>query len=357
MSTSTNAPPVRVIFLDVGQGDSTLVMLPSDGHEVCAILIDCPTGKSRAVTRLLDDLGVTRLELVVITHSDADHSGGIESTLATFMNGRGSVKKARSIGRVAYLLDTATPGSHVRGLHDYLGDLYEGGEVVFVERRLESFTLLDVRVDFIHPDLGTTFHSFGRDINTQSQIMLMEYGKARVLFASDMTQGAWQAIAGRNPVAGDTEGGEDALRANIIKFPHHGAKWPDDTVLYEMLDRVRPTYVVISTGTRNTFGHPRDQVFRVLKRVASVERILCTQATPARCGAANTANFHCAGTIEATIYPHGAGAIAPSPGDHSIRIDKLPNPACQHWRVRDPGRGATNPAHRPPADDGLGLLR
>lgn len=82
---------MTVTFLDVGQGDSTVVALPAgDG-----LLVDCPTGSDHTVVDKLEGASITTLNLVVITHSDIDHAGGVVDVIKSF-NG--------NTLRVAYLI-------------------------------------------------------------------------------------------------------------------------------------------------------------------------------------------------------------------------------------------------------------
>jgi competence protein ComEC len=72
-------------FLNVGQGDSTLIRLPHEVNStISGILIDCPSGQSPLVINAIKSRNITHLALVVVTHSDDDHCGGISDILAGF---------------------------------------------------------------------------------------------------------------------------------------------------------------------------------------------------------------------------------------------------------------------------------
>ena len=73
-------PELSAIFLDVGQGDSTIVSLPDGG----GVLVDCPAGSAPIVVDHLESAQITSLELVVISHSDLDHAGGVVDTIRGF---------------------------------------------------------------------------------------------------------------------------------------------------------------------------------------------------------------------------------------------------------------------------------
>ena len=72
-----NARTLTIAFLDVGQGDSTVVLLPTkDNAIISAVVVDCP-GKTHATADYLHTAGVTHLPWVLLTHTDEDHLGGM----------------------------------------------------------------------------------------------------------------------------------------------------------------------------------------------------------------------------------------------------------------------------------------
>jgi len=83
MSPSLPVPDggaVDVYFLDVGQGDCTLIV---DGDTHSAILIDCPAGRERIVEQHLRALGIDTLHAAILTHWDLDHYGGFLSVVGS----------------------------------------------------------------------------------------------------------------------------------------------------------------------------------------------------------------------------------------------------------------------------------
>jgi len=334
MTAEPQSQVVRITFVDVGQGDCTLIHLPSDEGNERAILVDCPTGQSRTVTRLLDHHRISTLELVVITHSHEDHAGGIRDVLDNFMRRPGVAGRLRAIKEVAYLRDTATPGRAVRHLHDYLADLNDDQPGICTEPRLVTRRYAGTSLQFIHPDLSSSLRAHGCDLNLASQIVLLEHAGVRVLLASDMTESAWARIAERERTTGgeanDSDAAASPMRAHILRYPHHGGEWPRTDALIGMLRVVQPRYIVISAGTRNTYQHPTQQAFDALRAIPSIKRVMCTQATSGQCGANPDEPFHCASHIEITIG-EGRLDVIPSVGEHLVQIRKLRSPSCVPW--------------------------
>src|SRR5689334_17470899 len=76
---------LHVTFVDVGQGDSTLIHLPGTINSgQSAILIDCPAGRSRTILDMLQKHHINRIELIIVTHSDDDHCGGLIDIIGDF---------------------------------------------------------------------------------------------------------------------------------------------------------------------------------------------------------------------------------------------------------------------------------
>lgn len=127
---------VHITFMDVGQGDSTLIRFPSTTEDKRAILIDCPSGKSKHVLDLLKRDKVDHLDLVIITHSDDDHCGGMSDILLGFSD-------IGTIGQVAYVPDSPTnpnqkrPGRGYKRFVRLIVDLHERGKLFWKRPNLD----------------------------------------------------------------------------------------------------------------------------------------------------------------------------------------------------------------------------
>ncbi len=220
------APRPDVWFLDVGQGDAALLrlrggveVLVDGGHEWDA---------SR-LRRTLNALGVDDLDLVVATHPDADHVGGLPELLASFPVGA---------------LVVGPPGSG-DPLEDRLREAAERAGVPLIEAwRGRSLLIGGARLDFVHPPPRPT----GSD-NDRSLAFYLAVGDHRLFFAGD----APARYALEWP----------PRRVEVLKVSHHGAaSGTDETVLR----RLRPRYAWVSVGRHNRFGHPAAAVIEELRR-------------------------------------------------------------------------------------------
>jgi competence protein ComEC len=221
-------PPLglRVTFLDVGQGDATLLEVPGGG-----ILVD--EGPPEAnVAGQLRSLGVRSLSAVVLTHPQRDHVGGAADVLRRL--------------RVGAVLE---PALLVSGReHDAaLAAALRGGVPVLAARAGEVYTIGRLRVRVLWPEgPGAP----GEDPNVNAIVLLVSYGRTDVLLTAD----AESDVTSRLP-----------LRAvELLKVAHHGSADPG---LQEQLSLLRPRIAVISVGADNDYGHPRAETLAALERL------------------------------------------------------------------------------------------
>jgi competence protein ComEC len=280
---SGTAPEHLVVsFLDVGQGDATLLQ-----HGDAAVLVDTgPPGGP--VLRRLREAGVRDLDVLVLTHSSADHDGEADAVLERHRVGLlldGSEPGARSAGAVAAGVLAARRG--VRRVASDAGQLLRAGT-------------LELRV--LAPDREQPA-SAGADPNDRATVLHVRDGAFDLLLTADAESGATAAL--RLP------------RVDLLKVAHHGS---EDPGLPALLRRVRPRAAVIPVGP-NTYGHPHPSTLAALRAVPLVRRTdrHGTVRVHVRAGAL---------AIEAE-HPDGAqgtpSARLPSPGDGRLQA-RLPHP-------------------------------
>jgi competence protein ComEC len=228
-------PPGRltVRFLDVGQGDSTLVQHP-DGT---AVLFDGgPPGAG--VARLLRKAGVERLALVVATHASRDHHGGLVEVMERFP--------------VDALLDGGD-GATDPAFRAVLREA-EGRGV----RRIPATAPLtlhlaggSLRIDLLSP-LPRPPGPAPEDPNPRAAVALVTAGAFDLLLSADAES--------------DTLAPLDLPDLDAMKVPHHGSSDPG---LPELLDTLDPELAAIEVGP-NTYGHPAPSTLNALEK-AGVE--------------------------------------------------------------------------------------
>jgi len=206
-------PPgtLAVTELDVGQGDATLLRPPRGGP----VLVDAGPPGSGLADRLREH-GVERLALVLVTHDELDHAGGLQELLASFPIG------AVAVGRPAPAIAAAARASGTRML-----TVAEGSEVD--RGRLRIDVIWPPRA---HVDRPTV------EANDDSIVLVARFGDWDVLLTGDAEQEATHLDPG--PV-------------DVLKVAHHGS---DDAGLDALLDRSIPRVALVGVGAGNAYGHP-----------------------------------------------------------------------------------------------------
>ncbi len=218
---------LRVTFLDVGQGDSTLVRFPGG----TTMLIDAGGGfgqfnlGQRELFLELARMGILTLDYAVLSHPDLDHGYGF---LGLFDN--------LSIKRFIYNRSFLSDAEPRKLLLDLLKLAQSKGTIVEA-REQESYTSQGgVSLRWLPPQLKTA------ETNDRSLVLQMSYSGHSFLFTGDMEAEAEEWLSGviNEPVT-------------VLKVAHHGSKTSSTD---RLLGKIRPRFSVISAGAQNRYGHP-----------------------------------------------------------------------------------------------------
>ena len=221
-------PPNRftATFLDVGQGDATLLQAPG-GH---AVLIDGgPPGSG--VVDGLRRRGVTALDVVVLTHAQEDHQGGLEEVLdripvRLLLDGGAGARNAAHARIVALALRRGT-----RMVTGAAGAAPRG-------RPAAGRAQPPLRPPGERPDPG-------EDPNQRAIVLVASYAGVRIFLPADAES--------------DVTSGLSLPRVDVLKVAHHGSA---DEGLPDLLQRLHPSASVIEVGAGNRYGHPAPEALR-----------------------------------------------------------------------------------------------
>jgi competence protein ComEC len=224
------APPsdFTVTFLDVGQGDATLVQAPGG----FTALVD--GGPPEAdVESELRARGVTRLQVVVLTHAQEDHQGGLEAVITGFP--------------VDALLDGGHPADGPD--HRRIVALARARAVRVIPAAAgQRFRLgRALRLDVLAPRSALDAPQ-GLDSNLRAVVLHLSYRGLDVLLPADAESELTAGLA--------------LPRADVLKVAHHGSA---DEGLGALLERLRPAAAVIPVGAGNRYGHPHPATLRALR--------------------------------------------------------------------------------------------
>jgi competence protein ComEC len=231
MSATTNAATknMYVHFINVGQGDSIYIKAPN-GEDV---LIDGGNNnQGDDVVAYLKKQKVDDVEIMIATHPDADHIGGLDTVLSAFR-----VEQVYA-PRVSHTTQT---------YKDFLNAVKREGLKIKTAQKGVSLGLKGVSAVFVGPVKSYSTS----DTNDWSAVLKLTYGKKSFLFTGDAEFKS----------ESDMIKSKQNLRADVLKVGHHGAKTSTST---SFLKVVKPTYAVISVG-KNSYGHPTSEVLNRLK--------------------------------------------------------------------------------------------
>ncbi|MBQ8199001.1 MAG: MBL fold metallo-hydrolase [Lachnospiraceae bacterium] len=218
---------LQVHFIDVGQGDATLVI--SGEH---AMLIDAgDDSKGTKVQLYLKNQGIEKLDYLVLTHTDADHIGGADVIISKFDISNvfiGNFPKDNTVYR------------------DLMQALQMKGLTYSTPEAGSTYALGDAFFTTVAPNREYD------DANNFSIGLLLQNGGNGFLFTGDAEEEAEQDILAA---------GFD-IDCDVLKAGHHGSRTSNSKAL---LSAATPAYAVISCETNNSYGHPHAEVLNNLR--------------------------------------------------------------------------------------------
>ncbi|NMB79343.1 MAG: MBL fold metallo-hydrolase [Methanomicrobiales archaeon] len=226
---------LRAYFLDVGQGDSSVILFKDK-----VILIDAgEVDYGDTVVRDLQKLGVEKIDLLVATHPHSDHIGGMQAVFARFP--------------VEKVLDSATPSSS--SLYEKFLDTVDRKNIPYMAAEAGQTIEIDpsLRILVLSPPKG----GLGDDINTNSIVLRISYGTVNLLYAGDATSAAESVMLKTGY----------AMDAQVLKVGHHGSSGSSNAAF---LARVDPDVAVISLARDNPYGHPHKETLERLANAGPV---------------------------------------------------------------------------------------
>jgi competence protein ComEC len=221
---------LTVHFLDVGQGDAAALRTP---HGRWIVIDGGPRipgddAGRRVVVPFLRRQGVDRLAVVVATHGDADHLGGLPAVVDAF-DPEVVLEPGEPLGRPLYL--------------EFLATVESSGARWHAARAGDRIELDGVVLQVLSPD--SVWLRLPIDVNEHGVVLLVTYDDERLLFQADAGLPVEAYLAGR------------VGRVELLKVGHHGSRSATSDA---WLDELAPREAVISVGRRNRYGHPTAEV-------------------------------------------------------------------------------------------------
>ena len=235
-ATAVTDGTIELHMIDIGQGDSILIMTP-DGN----ILVDAGENSTESEDKLksyLDDLGITEFKYVIFTHPDADHIGGGDMIVNTY-----------SIDTVLMEPYSSKYGRETKVYTD-LTTAIATKSVTVIDPSPEDdvYTVGDLRLTILSPtkDYG--------DKNENSIVARIDFGETSVMLTGDAEKKAEKDILATYSTS--------ELDCDVLKVGHHGSS---TSSTQEFIDAVTPQYAIISVGEGNNYNHPNEDTLKRLE--------------------------------------------------------------------------------------------
>lgn len=221
---------LQIVACDVGQGDSILIQRGNS-----QILIDGGPDKS-----VLDCLGRhmpffdNKIELVILTHPQADHYGGLIDVFKQYNIGLFGEYNTISSNKGYEVLKNMVGGLEIPTRH-----LSKGTEI----------HIGLIYLDILQPAEGVN----NKNVNDDGVVTLLKYGNFKALFTADV----------ENEVSDELSKMTEIKNLEYIKVNHHGSR---NGLSENLIKAVMPKYAVISSAKKNSYGHPHVEILDLLNK-------------------------------------------------------------------------------------------
>lgn len=238
LSTAAQSQPLQIHFLDVGEGDSILIVTPNGK----TALIDggnLVTGFRAA--KYLKKKGINELDHLIFTHPHLDHIGGAFFILQ-MLDVKNTYDNGEDLSRIAKSED----------IYRWYDDLVRKSNKYTVLKANDTILLDGVELEI----LWSRKPSFSSNFNVNSLVIMVQYGTFSCLLAGDSTSLTEAELLKK----------KSHLGADILKVGHHGAS---DASSEDFLRAVSPKIAVISVNENNIRGYPSQGVLTRLEEIGT----------------------------------------------------------------------------------------
>lgn len=219
---------MTVSFIDVGQGDCTLVYSPDNG----VILVDSgEADKAQTVINYLNSLGIDTIDYCVVTHPHSDHMGSMAQIMSEFNIENLIIPELSEIN----IPTTKT-------YENFLLSAEENADEIIPAQAGTTYSVGDIALSVLGPV------SQNEDLNNMSVVVKVEYKESSFLITGDCSFDEEDELM---------ENDYNALESDVIKIGHHGSSGSTSA---DWLEAVNPRFGVISVGNGNSYGHPTKTV-------------------------------------------------------------------------------------------------
>ena len=224
----TPSEDLKVHFLDVGQGDSIFIELPTNE----TILIDASIkDASNKIINYLIEENVSKIDYVFATHPHSDHIGGMSAVIKAFDIGQIYMPKAVTTTKTYENLLLTIKDKNLK-----IKTAKAGNTIIDTD---------DLKLVVLAPNQDSY-----ESLNNYSIVLKLTYKEKSFLFMGDAE------TLSEKEITGD-------VQADVLKVGHHGSR---TSTSQAFLNKVNPSYAVISVGLNNDYKHPHQEVIDRLEK-------------------------------------------------------------------------------------------
>lgn len=229
-----NSENLKVFFIDVGQGDCSLISI---GRQT--LLID--GGETECweedINPFMKENGFNQFSNVLLSHYHSDHAGGVCELIEAEKGNRLFMADTWDTGTLKNKLSKAARKSNTELVYVSAGDLIDINNP-------------NVKIEVLFPN-GNIYKNEDENLNNDSVVLRLDYFDTSFLFTGDLEEDAEMVLLGSGK-----------LSADVLKVGHHGSKTSTSS---KFLKAVDPDYAIIEVGENNRYGHPHDSVVKRIK--------------------------------------------------------------------------------------------
>lgn len=226
---------LRIFFIDVGQGDSTLIITP----DIKTVLVDGGGSDSfdvgeKVLLPYLLDRRILKIDYVLISHFDTDHATGV----------------AQILGKIDVSSIILTRQLEENDIYRHILSIAKEKKIKLIYvKEGDVLKIGGIKISIIHPENKLMINN---PMNNNSIVCKVEYNSFSMLLTGDIEMEAEELILRKNI----------NLKADVLKVAHHGSK---TSTTGEFLKAINPKVALIGVGKNNNFGHPSNEVIQRLK--------------------------------------------------------------------------------------------
>lgn len=227
-------PTLKIYFIDVGQGDSTLIVTPKNKK----ILIDGGEGRTNVLFQYLLDRRINKIDYIIISHFDSDHCNGLIEIIEKMrVENIVMSKQSKESEEYKKILEI------IKQKNIKVSSV-KAEDKIIIEKNLYT--------KILNPAEKFEF----QDLNNNAIVAKLVYKNFSMLFTGDIEK-AEENLAKKY---------KNELKSTILKVAHHGSK---TSTSEEFLKYVEPQIALIGVGENNKFGHPNQITIEKLKNIRS----------------------------------------------------------------------------------------